>query len=67
MIEKIIEKIKAEPVRARIYAIAVVIATYLLARGYVQATDADFLISIVGLVLGVERSRAKVSPVDPDA
>lgn len=63
MIEQIIEKIKAEPVRVRIYSIVAVVAVYLVARGFVSVVDLEFILSLVALVLGVERSRAQVSPV----
>lgn len=60
--EKIQNLLKSEPLRARLYAIIVVIAGYLLARGYIAATDADFIGALAVLVLGVESARARVTP-----
>lgn len=63
MIEKIIAKIKSEPVRVRLYSILVAVAVFALAKGYVGPTDLEFVVTVGALVLGVERSRAKVRPV----
>ena len=61
--DKVVEKIKSEPVRVRLYTLAALVALYLAGRGYISPTDADFIISVVGVVLAVETARAKVSPV----
>lgn len=63
MLNKILKKVRSEPVRLRLYLVIAAIATYLLVRGYVQATDLDFILTLTALILGVERSRAKVQPV----
>jgi hydrogenase/urease accessory protein HupE len=63
VIEKILSKIKSEPVRVRLYSIIAVVAVFALAKGYVQANDLEFILSLAALVLGVERSRAQVKPV----
>ena len=57
-----LDKLKSEPVRVRLYSLAVLIATYLMARGYIQPTDLEFISGALLLVLGVETARAKVSP-----
>lgn len=58
----ILNKLKGEPVRLRLYGIVVLLAAYALAKGYVQASDLEFVSSLAALVLGVETSRAKVTP-----
>lgn len=60
--EQIITKLKTEPVRLRLYALAVLVATYLMAKGHLDPTDTEFIVGVVGTVLAVERSRKKVSP-----
>jgi hypothetical protein len=62
MVEKIKALVAAEPVRVRVYSVVVLVAGYLLVRGVVQPTDVDFVGSLAALVLGVEASRAKVTP-----
>lgn len=62
MVEKIKAVLKAEPVRVRVYSLAVVVSFYLLAKGLVSPTDVDFIGSVAALILGVEASRAKVTP-----
>lgn len=62
MIAKIIAKVKTEPVRLRLYSIIGALAAFALLKGYVQVGDVDFILTIAALVLGVETSRAKVSP-----
>jgi hypothetical protein len=54
--------VKREPVRVRAYGVAVLVAGYLLVRGYIGPTDKEFVLSLLGLVLGVERTRSKVTP-----
>lgn len=60
----ILEKLKSEPVRVRLYSLATLVAGYLLARGVISPTDAEFIGGVVVVVLGVETARSKVSPVD---
>lgn len=60
--DKLLSKLRSEPVRVRLYSLAVLCAAYLVTRGYIQPTDAEFIGGIALLVLGVEASRAKVSP-----
>lgn len=55
--------LRNEPLRARAYALTVLVAVYLVGRGIISATDKDFIVSVVAIVLGVEWSRTKVSPV----
>lgn len=62
----ILAALHREPVRARLYTLASVVAGYALAKGYVDVTDSGFIVAVAGLVLGVESSRAKVSPVTSD-
>jgi hypothetical protein len=59
---KLIEKLKSEPVRVRLYAVIAAVAAYLLIKGIVDASDVEFILTMAGLVLAVERTRAKVSP-----
>ncbi|MGZ0151867.1 phage holin [Kribbella sp. WER1] len=66
MLKKILDKLRDEPVRVRLYAVVVLVAGYLLARGYVDATDYQFILSLVAAVLGVEAARSKVSPAIND-
>lgn len=54
---------KNEPLRARIYTLALLVAGYLLAQDYVSATDYEFIGSALAIVLGVERARSKVTPL----
>lgn len=60
--EKFIDTVKTEPVRLRLYALAVLVATYLVAKGYLDATDAEFITGVAGTVLFVETARNKVTP-----
>lgn len=57
-----LEKLKSEPVRLRIYTLALLVSGYLVARGYISLTDAEFIGSVALVVLGVETSRARVTP-----
>ena len=61
--DRIINKLKTEPVRVRLYSIIAAIAAYLLVRGIVSASDVEFILTMAGLVLAVERTRAKVMPM----
>jgi hypothetical protein len=63
MLNKVLDKLRREPVRVRIYTLATLVVGYLLARGYVSAGDVEFILGVASVVLGVEASRAKVSPV----
>lgn len=60
--DRIIDYIKTEPVRVRAYALILLVGGYLVLKGYVQPEDKEFIISLAALILGVERTRAKVSP-----
>jgi hypothetical protein len=59
MLEKII---KDEPLRLRLYSLAVLVLGYLVARGLVSPTDAEFIGGVIVVVLGVESARQKVTP-----
>lgn len=59
MLEKII---KDEPLRLRLYSLATLVLGYLVTRGLLSLTDASFYGSVVVVVLGVETSRAAVTP-----
>lgn len=61
--ESIIQKLKDEPIRLRIYSLVLLVATYLVARGVISLDDMEFIIGIAGIVLAVETSRAKVKPL----
>lgn len=58
-----IDKIKSEPVRVRLYALAALIAIYLVSKGVITQIDAEFAISALGVVLAVETARSKVTPL----
>lgn len=61
--DRIINKLKTEPVRVRLYSIIGVIAGYLLVKHVVSPDDVEFIVTMAGLVLAVERTRAKVMPM----
>lgn len=61
--DKLIEKLKDEPVRLRIYGLVFLVATYLVSRGVISVDDLEFIVGVAGIVLAVETSRAKVKPV----
>lgn len=61
---KILEVLKGEPVRLRLYSAALLIATYLYSRGFISVVDVEFIVGVAGIILAVETARAKVSPVD---
>lgn len=66
----LIEKLKSEPVRVRMYAVLTLIVGYLLAKGVVGSDDAAFIGAVAAIVLGVagvESARAQVSPVADEA
>lgn len=57
-----------EPLRTRLYALAVLVNGYLLGKDIIDATDATFYGGVAAIVLCVETARAKVVPtrkVDP--
>lgn len=60
---ELIERLREEPVRLRIYTVASLIAIYLVSKGIIDVTDLEFIVGIAAVILGVERTRAKVSPV----
>lgn len=66
-LDVILAYLKSEPLRLRAYGAAVLVTGYLVARGILQPSDADFYVSVVAVIVGVESSRAKVSPVTPSA
>ena len=51
-----------EPLRVRVYSIAVLVLGYLLARGVLNPEDVDFYVGLAALILGVESARAVVVP-----
>lgn len=59
MLEKIITD---EPLRLRLYSLSALVLAFLVARGALSPTDADFAGSVVVVVLGVEVSRRAVTP-----
>ncbi|WP_405061905.1 hypothetical protein OG474_09690 [Kribbella sp. NBC_01505] len=65
MLDKILNALKSNPVRVRIYTVAALVVGYLLVRGVVSPTDKEFILSVLGIVLGTETARAGVSPVLP--
>lgn len=58
-----IEKVASEPVRVRLYTLAVLVLGYLKIKGYIDATDAEFIATAILTVLAVETARAKVEPL----
>ena len=65
LVERFVAWIKGEPVRVRLYSLAALVLAYLLARGIVSPTDVEFVGGVLALILGVEGSRRKVTPYDP--
>lgn len=61
--EKIVAKLREEPVRARLYALVVLVAGYLVARGVISAADAEFIGAVALTVLAVETARSRVEPL----
>ena len=61
--DRVLNALKREPVRVRLYGLAVLVAGYLVARGVIQPTDYTFIVGVAALVLGVETARAAVTPV----
>ena len=59
MVEKIL---KDEPLRVRLYSLAGLVLGYLMVKGVVSATDVDFGLGVIAVILGVETARAKVTP-----
>lgn len=57
-----LELLRNEPVRVRVYGITVLVAGYLFARQIITAADVQFYVGLAAIVLGVETSRAKVTP-----
>ena len=51
-----------EPLRVRVYGIAVLVLGYLFAKGVLSAEDVDFYVGLAALILGVEVARSKVVP-----
>lgn len=60
-----LDYLKREPVRVRVYTLAVLVLGYLATRGIVTPEDVDFYVTVAGVVLGVETARRKVSPDAP--
>ncbi len=63
-----LELLKNEPLRTRLYALAVLVNAYLLGKNLIDVTDAAFIGGVAAVVLGVETARAKVTPsrkIDP--
>lgn len=63
--DKILNKLKDEPVRLRLYSLVGLIALYLMSKGVISVDDVEFLVGLAGIVLAVESARAKVSPTQP--
>lgn len=61
--ERTLDYLRNEPVRVRLYTVAVLVLGYLLARGVIDATDYEFAGALLLTILGVESARAKVTPV----
>lgn len=61
--DRIINKLRTEPVRVRLYGVAVLVLGYLKARGVIADVDAEFFGSLAVIVLAVETTRAKVMPM----
>lgn len=53
--------LKREPVRLRIYALAVAVAGYLVVKGYIDPADQEFILGALGIVLATENVRGKVT------
>ena len=60
--DRVLNKLKAEPVRVRLYGLLLLVAGYLVSRGYISPTDEAFIASVAVLALGVETARDRVSP-----
>ena len=67
MLKKILDKLRNEPVRVRVYSVAALVLGFLLTKHVLGATDVDFILSVLGIILGVETARAKVTPYNADA
>lgn len=63
MVANVLEALKHEPVRVRIYTLAGLVLGYLVTRGVLSPADAEFYGSVAVVVLGVESSRRAVTPV----
>jgi hypothetical protein len=64
LFNRVVAKLRQEPVRVRLYSVIVIVAGYALSRGYVAVTDYNFVLTVVAAVLGVEATRAQVSPTN---
>ena len=62
LIERAIEKLKDEPVRVRLYSLAVIVIGYLVTTGHLTTSDGELVSTIIGTILAVESTRAKVTP-----
>lgn len=60
--DRIIAKLKSEPIRIRLYGLAVLVLGYLMSKGYIAPEDHEFLLAVAGIILVTESSRSKVSP-----
>lgn len=60
--KNLIEKLKNEPVRVRLYTLAAVVIGYLKLKGYLSPEDAEFAYVVAGIILAVEATRSKVTP-----
>jgi TRAP-type mannitol/chloroaromatic compound transport system permease large subunit len=57
-----LDYLKREPVRVRLYTLAVLVLGFLTVKGVVTPADAEFYGTVVAVVLAVETTRRKVVP-----
>lgn len=63
MIERILRKLRSEPVRVRLYSVAALVLGYLAQKNVLSPSDVTFYLTLAGIVLAVESSRTKVEPL----